>query len=96
MEIKRLDEVIRDIAEKTRGTRIYYPDVWVFFDHELQEFAEYIINECADIALNKTSNAKYDDPVVEMQCLAGRAQAFKEILKAFNITDHNHNKCGYQ
>lgn len=47
---------IQELANKALGTRKHRPPVWQFYDVELQQFAELVIQECADwIRINYNS-----------------------------------------
>ena len=41
---------IKELAEQAEGTKKHVPAVWQFYDHELEKFAELIVQECANLA----------------------------------------------
>ena len=44
-----MNERIRRMAERARGTRKYVPPVWQFFDDELEKFVQLVVLDCARV-----------------------------------------------
>lgn len=44
-----MNERVRQLAERARGTRKYVPPVWQFFDDELEKFVELVVLDCARV-----------------------------------------------
>lgn len=57
-----MNERIKELAEQAEGTKKHVPAVWQFYDHELEKFAELIIQKCiSQIALIGISNFENED-----------------------------------
>lgn len=56
-----MNERIRLLAEQAEGTKKHVPAVWQFYDHELEKFAELIVQECMDIARNVGTISEPED-----------------------------------
>ena len=53
-----MNERIRLLAEQAEGTKKHVPAVWQFYDHELEKFAELIVQECIEVVLSSDPSPK--------------------------------------
>ena len=44
-----MNDKVMELAEQAMGTRKHVPPVWQFYDHELKDYAELIIQECIQV-----------------------------------------------
>lgn len=61
-----MNERIRELAEQAEGTKKHVPAVWQFYDHELEKFAELIVQEC----VNTLEFHGFDDAVPYIRWMA--------------------------
>jgi Pyruvate/2-oxoacid:ferredoxin oxidoreductase delta subunit len=50
-----MNEKIKELAERAGSTHKQNLGVYQFFEHELEKFAELIVNECAQFCEDKNS-----------------------------------------
>ena len=71
------------MRNKLRGTKKHVPSVWQFYDHELEQFAKSIINECLAVADDIA------DDMERMECSIGAMYVAIAIERRFGLKNEN-------